>query len=84
LAVDTRGRLYIVDSENDAVRVLDPSNGRVETIAGRGKARRFSGDDGPAKLAELAQPHGICLDRDGTVYVGDSLNHRVRQVWTGR
>lgn len=84
LAVDTRGRLYIVDSENDAVRVLDPSSGRVETIAGRGKARRFSGDDGPAKLAELAQPHGICLDRDGTVYVGDSLNHRVRQVWTGR
>jgi len=80
LAVDARGRLYIVDSENDCVRVLDSSTGLVETIAGRGKARRFSGDDGPARQAELSQPHGICLDREGTVYIGDTLNHRVRQI----
>ncbi len=83
LAVDARGRLYIVDSENDCVRVLDTATGRVETIAGRGKSRRFSGDDGPARQAELSQPHGICLDREGTVYIGDTLNHRVRQIRTG-
>jgi sugar lactone lactonase YvrE len=80
LAVDASARLYIVDSENDCVRVLDTSTGRVETIAGRGKSRRFSGDDGPARQAELSQPHGICVDREGTVYVGDTLNHRVRQI----
>jgi len=80
LEVDGQGRLFIVDSENDSVRLLDTRTGRVETIAGRGKSRRFSGDDGPARQAELSQPHGICLDRDGTVYIGDTLNHRVRRI----
>jgi len=80
LEVDGQGRLFIVDSENDCVRMLDTKTGRVETIAGRGKARRFSGDNGPAREAELSQPHGICLDRDGTVYIGDTLNHRVRRI----
>ena len=84
LEIDGQGRLFIVDSENDCVRMLDTKTGRVETIAGRGKARRFSGDNGPARQAELSQPHGICVDRDGTVTVGDTLNHRVRQIRTGR
>ncbi|MFN8854822.1 MAG: hypothetical protein ACK50P_04625 [Planctomycetaceae bacterium] len=84
LAVDSQGRLFIVDSENDAVRLLDPRSGMVETIAGRGKSRKFSGDGGPARAAELSQPHGICLDRDGNVYIGDTGNHRVRKISPGR
>ena len=80
LAVDLQGRLYIVDSENDCVRLLDPRTGLVETIAGRGRARRFSGDGGPARQAELSQPHGICVDHEGNVYVGDTGNHRVRKI----
>jgi sugar lactone lactonase YvrE len=30
--------------------------------------------------AKFSQPHGICVAADGAIYVGDTLNHRVRRV----
>jgi hypothetical protein len=48
-------------------------------IAGAGQAA-FSGDGGPAVQARLNRPLGAAVAADGTVYVADSLNHRVRAV----
>jgi len=39
-----------------------------------------SGDGSPAALAQLADPNGIAVAADGTLYIGDRLNHRVRKV----
>jgi streptogramin lyase len=80
LAVDAQRNLYVVDSENDAIRLIDADSGLVSTIGGIGKAGRFSGDGGPASKATLAQPHGICVDRSGRVYIGDTRNNRVRVI----
>ena len=80
IAADASGHLFIVDSENDAVRRFSLRTGQLETIAGHGKAGTFSGDGGPAVDASLSQPHGICVDPNGRVIIADTLNHRVRAV----
>ncbi|WP_425616345.1 hypothetical protein NA78x_006293 [Anatilimnocola sp. NA78] len=74
-------KLYVVDTENHAIRAVDITSGLVTTIAGRGpKHKGGTGDGGPATDALLDRPHGICVGPDGSVYIGDTLNHRVRKV----
>lgn len=80
LAIDHTGNLLVVDSENDVVRLIDMSTGLVSTLAGSGRAQTFGGDGGPAREAKFAQMHGICAAADGTIYLGDTLNHRVRRL----
>jgi sugar lactone lactonase YvrE len=80
LVADREGNLLVVDSENDSIRHINVRTGIVTTLAGRGRAQTFGGDGGPANQAEFAQPHGICVGPDGSIYVGDTLNHRVRRI----
>ena len=73
--------VYVVDTENQAIRKIDPSTGKIQTVAGSGpKSKGAAGDGGPATKAELNRPHGICVGPDGAIYIGDSVNHRVRKV----
>jgi sugar lactone lactonase YvrE len=73
--------VYVADTENQVIRRIDVSAGTITTIAGSGpQARGYGGDGGPATQAKLNRPHGICVGPDGTVYIGDSENHRVRRV----
>jgi DNA-binding beta-propeller fold protein YncE len=79
MAVDPAGNVFIVDTENHAIRLIDAQSWIVTTIAGTGKAGS-GGDGGRAQLASLARPHGAVVGPDGTVYIGDSENHRVRKL----
>jgi streptogramin lyase len=79
IAVGPDGKVYVVDTENHAIREIDPRSGQIRTIAGSGR-QGGGGDGGPATAAQLARPHGICVGPDGAVYIGDTLNHRVRRV----
>ncbi len=55
--------------------------GTISTVVGGGPAVAGDGDGGFATSANLAAPSGIALDpASGTLYVADSLHHRVRQV----
>ncbi len=76
---DRQGNLYFVDMRAAVVRKVDAQTGIITTIAGTGEAG-FSGDGGPATQARLKQPHSICLDNDGYMYICDIGNHRVRRV----
>lgn len=76
---DTQGHMYFVEMQNHIVRRVDSQTGRLELIAGSGKAG-FSGDDGPATKATLNRPHSIALDNQGQLYICDIGNHRVRRV----
>ena len=81
IAIGPDGHVYVVDTENQAIRKIDPQQATITTIAGSGpNARGFQGDNGPATAAHLDRPHGICLAPDGTVYIGDTNNHRIRRV----
>jgi len=69
------GHLYVVDTENHAIRRIDLTRGTIATVAG---GRRGPGGDGsPATLAAMDRPHG-CWVRRGILYTADTNNHRVR------
>ncbi len=80
LAVDNLGDLYIADAGNHRIRRVD-ANGVITTVAGTGTAGDL-GDGDAAVLAQLNTPIGVAVDAQGTIYIGDSENHRVRKVGT--
>jgi len=82
IALDAAGEnVYVVDTENQAIRRIDLKRNMVETVSGGGpKQRGFGGDGGPATAAKMDRPHGICVGPDGSLYIGDTNNHRVRRV----
>jgi streptogramin lyase len=81
IAIGPDKSVYVVDTENNAIRRIDLTSGNISTVAGRGpSARGGDGDGGPATSATMDRPHGICVAADGTVYIGDTNNHRVRRV----
>jgi sugar lactone lactonase YvrE len=71
------GSLYIVDTENHAIRRVDLAIGTIETVLGTGE--RGDGPDGDPRQCRLARPHGVYVHR-GVVYVTDSENHRIRAL----
>ncbi len=73
------GLLYIADTDNHAIRLLDPDSGILTTVAGTGEPGD-SGDGGPAVSARLYSPTGITADDSGVLYIADSGNHRIRRV----
>lgn len=79
LDVDAAGNLYVADTENQVVRRIDAATGTVTTVAGSGRTGG-SGDGGHPIQAELDRPHGVVVAPDGTIFIGDTLNHRVRVV----
>jgi sugar lactone lactonase YvrE len=78
MALDAAGNIFVVDTENHAIRLIDAATWIVHTIAG-GHAGP-EGDGGPATTAGLARPHGAVVGPNGAVYIGDSENHRVRKL----
>ena len=76
--VGSDGSLYIVDGLNYRIRRVTP-DGIMGTFAGTGNAG-YSGDGGPARLADLGYPTDIALGPDGSLYISDSDNHCVRKV----
>ncbi len=79
--VDKDGNLYVVDTENEAIRRIDAKTGIVTTVAGKGKTKTPGlGDGGPATAATLGRPHGVAIGPDGAIYIGDTLSHRIRVV----
>lgn len=63
----------------NAVRRVEIATGRIELVAG-GARFGFAGDGGPASAATLNRPSDIALAPDGTLYIADTFNYRVRAV----
>jgi hypothetical protein len=72
--------LYIADTDNNCVRVVR-GDGTIATVAGVCGQSGFAGDGGLATAALLDRPGGIALDSQGTLYVADTHNQRVRVVY---
>jgi DNA-binding beta-propeller fold protein YncE len=78
VAVDGRGAVFVADSMNHRIRMIDPE-GRISTVAGCGR-QGFGGDGGPATTARLFEPRGVATDTTGHLFVADTYNDRVRRV----
>jgi DNA-binding CsgD family transcriptional regulator len=78
VAVDSLGNVYIADSRNNVVREVR-RDGTIDTVVGNGQ-RGYSGDGGDPKSAQLFAPVVVAISRDGSLFIADTNNHRVRRV----
>jgi RHS repeat-associated protein len=78
MKVGPDGNVYIADTFNNRIRMIRP-DGIITTVVGNG-SQTFGGDGGPATSASLNRPHGIAFGPDGSLYIADSFNHRIRKV----
>lgn len=76
IAVDSTGNLYIADTGNSAVRMVNATTGVITTIAGNGTPGS-SGNGGLATSAQLYFPTGVAVN-GGKVYIADSANNAIR------
>ncbi len=90
VVVDSNGNLLIADRFNYRIRKVSTS-GVVTTVAGNGTGSFFSdctsprfapppADDGPATSAQLQYPLGVAVDREGNLFIADTVGNRVRKV----
>jgi uncharacterized protein (TIGR03437 family) len=79
VAVDSAGNLFIADTGNNRVRMVNPA-GIIATVAGTG-TQGYAGDGGPAMAALLALPWGLAVDAAGHLFIVDS--GRIREVSAG-
>jgi sugar lactone lactonase YvrE len=82
---DTAGNMHISDGGiycggpgGYTVRKVNP-DGTIITVAGTGEVG-FSGDGGPATKAQLNVPMAVAVDREGSLYIADSGDYRIRKV----
>ena len=81
VAVTADGMLYIADTGNQRIRVVQ--GGIITTFGGSG-ARGFSGDGGLAIAAALNRPVALAIDLTGALLVCDQGNERVRRISAGQ
>jgi uncharacterized protein (TIGR03663 family) len=85
LAVGPEGNVYVVDSDNHRVQVLDPNGNLLRQWGGNCNMDSQLGcidpdGDGPLALGDgqFQEPWGIAVDAEGRSYVADTWNHRVQ------
>lgn len=81
LAVGPQGNVFLADTESHSIRMLDVANGTIKLIAGTGV--RGDGQEHDPLACQLARPHGVFVDKDGSIFIGDSDANRVRVIRPG-
>jgi sugar lactone lactonase YvrE len=76
---DLGGNMIISDTQNNAVRKVNASTGNISTIAGTGAAG-YNGDNQQATTALLNTPWSTAVGQDGSLYVSDQENYRIRHI----
>lgn len=76
IACDSVGNVYVADTKNYLIRKID-TMGVVSTYAGSGS---FGVMDGPVANARFADPTGITISPNGTIYVADHVAHTIRSI----
>jgi sugar lactone lactonase YvrE len=77
IEADADGNLYVTDTGNSTIRRITAA-GAVTTLAGA--AGQCGSLDGDARNARFCSPQGIAMDRQGVLYVADTLNHTIRRI----
>lgn len=80
--VNATDYMFVLDNENNKVRGVDPSTNIINTVGATG-VPGYSGDGGPAVLAQFNTPRDMAIDNQGNYYITDAQNHRVRSIFKG-
>ena len=78
--VDATGNVFITDSYNSIIRQFTVG-GSIQTIVGNPQTQGYTGDGGAATSAQIAYPAGVYLDSSGDIFISDSNNYVVREVY---
>jgi trimeric autotransporter adhesin len=73
------GDAYVADTGNNVIRRIDTA-GMISTVVGN-NVQGFEGDGGPAAACSLYRPSAVIFDADGSMWIADTSNQRVRRVW---
>lgn len=76
IALDKEGNVYLADTESHTVRKINVTTGVIDVVVGDGT--KGDGPDGKPLMCRLNRLHGIFIDEDGALWIGDSENHRIR------
>ncbi len=79
VSFDLAGDMIVADTGNNVIRRVDAATGIISTIAGTGVAG-YNGDGGLATAAYLNTPWGSTVGADGSIYISDRDNHRIRRI----
>jgi streptogramin lyase len=82
ISIAPNGNVYLADTESHSIRMIDARKQTIELIAGTGEKgdSNSSCEDGDPLRCKLARPHGVLVERDGSIFIGDSEAHRVRVI----
>ncbi len=80
IAVDNSGNIFIGDDYNYCIRKIDPS-GNISLYAGTNNSG-YTGDGGPATLAQISWTYGLATDLSGNLYLCDGENNCIRKINT--
>jgi trimeric autotransporter adhesin len=81
VAVDTTGNLFISDENDNVICRVDAASKIITIVAGTG-AFGYSGDGGLATAATMRAPDGVTVDSSGNIYIADSENAVIREVFS--
>lgn len=87
MAVAEDDSIFILDMRNQVVRKVD-AEGIIHTVAGTVQTTGYDGDGASPEACTFDFPTGsnpppggaLALDRQGRLYVSDTLNHAVRRI----
>jgi sugar lactone lactonase YvrE len=82
VAVSPNGNIYVADTLNYRLRMVDATTGLIHTVAGDGTPGETGdiGDGGPATSAKLNMPSDVALAPNGDLYIADMYHNRIRKV----
>ena len=87
VALDSSNNIYIADTKDQEIRLVNTSTGTITTFAGTGtpcwNQHSGCGDGGPPNAAQLWLPKGVFLDAANNIYIADTSANRIRYIASG-
>jgi len=76
IALDATGNLFIAESSEHRIRMVDAVTGIITTVTGNGSSG-CNAEAGPATQVDLYLPYGVTVSPQGHLFIADSGNNRI-------